>query len=994
MAVKELLDNVSSMILRSNPKLTTNVKLIVDSNDKLYLESFNANDELAKVKYKAFKVSEDSSYEYDLRRFYDKGTTPSSIIFDVARDYTDFSIYDSFAKQYEFTYNYGAEGIPSKFYDEEFGILAPIWLDKIIPDFFIIFRIDEPVSVNNKNAPAENINKSIVENPEKFKELILQKSTIIKTFDLTEKSQLGRYIRNYVKKANFPSSPLIFNADRTETSLYRGVDIKNGGFTESGEFLYSDFIGKDNTIIENDYFLSTGFERNNVAVANLINLQFLFDDNDVEKWNINRYFGLYVNAVHEGKFKVSGQKMLNDRTNEIQQLSNINSNNLINADNSKNIIQTNYDGVAVYINTDELEVVYDTNIALGETNLDFIPTSTEVNSLTSIFYVQDKKGEFHNLKMESTFDNGKLKLTDTSINWKNFTGFNELINSQRAYVTDDGGKANIVLQILNNPPLGDRLFVSLPIKQAYTFTPSNIIPMETYSIQDSAGHTVSVTSSGTDANELCEQINLEWKTSFDGTFQNYTTHVKDGTLIVREKIFTGIDDDFITFTTSSFTILTVNKDQSADLSSSTVTADDTLAPTSGESYQRFYNQNGIPSEIAKSIASAINYIKNRLFEAVAINDKIVIISKFEGERFNDLCVGYDRILATDHIKIFAENISLDNDEWIIRDFAGGVENSKSRVAIDFNAFNQFNLPNRYLRSNNTINEGLELDYVKIRRVSFYVDEPIRDVNDNIIGFTNIDKLATVVTVPGKDIYLDSMKRIHLYDLYEIPFGRFSLFPIKDLDSDCYSTEYGNEKELIIETNFYSDFGTDSLSLIQPELEDWVLNNEYLGLVKVLEQEKVDSELLSPKVDSEYDRLEENYIKELTTPSRIVPFINKWVYKNGVDVRENDYRLNISEAFGIYNFAPSADDFSRNTNGFTHEWLYLQKLPSYYGLYSENNLNSVISYFDQEIDITEGIKGLIFDYFKSYFVVDELTYPELADSSYTSLLNASYPNINK
>ena len=991
MAAKELLDNVSACILRTNPKLTTNVKLIVDTNDKLYLESFDANDELAKVKYKAFKVSDDTSYEYDLRRFYEKGTTPSSITYDVARKYTDFSIQDSFSKQYEFTYNYGAEGIPSKFYDEEFGLLAPIWLDKIIPDFFIIFRLDEPVSVNNKTATSENINKAIVEDPEMFKELILKKSTIIKTFDLTTRSQLGRYLRNYKKKGNFPTSPLTFNGDREEPSLFRGIDVLNGGFTDSSEYLYKDYVGKDKTIIENDYFLSTGFERNNIAVANLINLQFLFDDSDVGNWEINRYFGIYVNASHEGAFKVSGTEMLNDKVNEFQQLHGINSDNIIEPDNSKNITQTNTDGIAMYIDADEIDVVYDVNESIGQTALDFVPTSDTVDDLTSIFYVQDKNNDFYNLKMGSSFDSGKLKLADKSINWKNFTGFNDLITSQRAYISDNGGKANLVLQVLDNPPLGDRLFVSLPIKQSYTFTPVNTIPGEDFTIQDSGGHNITITASDTDPNITCNELKAEWQANTNGTFKNYSVYVKNGTLVVREKVFTGIDDNFATSTSNPLTSLTVEKTESAELYKNTITADDTLAPNIGESFQRFYNHNGTPAEVAKAMVSAINYIKNRVFEAVAVDDKIVILSKFEGERFNDLLLGCDRVLFIQQIRIFAENISLDNDEWIIRDFAGGVQSNKSRVSIELESFNQFNIPGRYLRSSQTINEGLELDYVKIRRVSFYVDEPIMDVNDNIIGFTNIDKLATVVTVPGKDIYLDSMKRIHLYDLFEIPFGRFSLFPIKDLDTDTYSTEYGDEKELILETNFYKDFGTTSLGLTQPELEDWVLNNEYLGLTKVLEQEDVDTELDSPKIDSEYTRLEENFIKELTTPSRVVPFINKWVYKNGKDVRENDYRLNTSEAFGIYNFSPSEDEFSRNTDAFTHEWLYLQKLPSYYGLYPESEMNKAFSYFDNAINIATGIKGISEDYFKDYFIVDELTYPSLNMSVSTAeaLLTANY-----
>lgn len=1002
MAAKELLDNVSACILRTNPKLTTNVKIVVDTNNNIFLESFDANDELAKLKYKAFKVGRETSYEYDLRAFYSGETTPTppSIAFDLARKYSDISIYNDFGKQFEFIYNYGAEAIPSKFYTEEFGILAPIWLDKIIPDYFIILRVDEPVSVSNKDATTEDEYKNIVENPEYFKELILKKSTIIKTYDLTEKTQIGQYIRNYFKKSGFPDAPIIFNSDREKPTTFRGIDIKNGGFVEASEWLYKDFIGKDKTIIENDYLITTGFERNGVAVANLLNLQFLFDDNSVEKWSINRYYGLYVNAIQEGTFRVSGSAMLTDKLNESEQLFNINYTNTIEENNAKNIIQRNSNGIALYINPDSVTTVYDINLTLDQTALDYVPTSSDVDSLESIFFVQDKNGNFHNLKIDGNFYDGKLRIVDELINMKVFTGFNDAITSQRAYVSDKGGKANIVLKVNSNPPLGDRFFVTLHTKQVYQFTPTNIVPGEVFVITDSDGHSILTNAVTTSATDLCNDLKNKWQQSTDPDFQNYTVFVKNGTLLVREKEFTGIDNDFMVQVidnwpgppapTPGFSTFVVEKIQSANLTASTITANDTIATEVGQAYQRYFNQNGTVKEVARSMAAAFNNIHNRLFDAIAVDDLVVLVSKFSGERFNDFVLGCDRFLYVGQITIFAPETNLDNDEWCIRKFTGGVKNSKSKVSIAFDVFNQFNIPGRYLRSSNTINDGIELDYVKINRVSYYVDEPITDVNGVVIGFKNLYDLCTVVCEEGKNIYLDSMNRIHLYDLYNIPFGRFSMFPIKDLDFDFHSTEYGNEKELIVEKNFYEDFGSTSLQLTHPDIEDWVLNNEYCGLLNVLEADDVDNSINSPKIDCEYDRLKENYIKELTTPSRIVPFINKWVYNNGKDVRENDYRLNVSEAFGIYNFSPSEDTFGRDINSFTHEWLYLQKIPPYYGLYDDLELDKIFSYFNDYIQIENGLKSVSEDYFKSYFVVDELMkpVPDTAQSSIYESLNNS------
>ena len=254
MAIK-LLENSSFALVRTNPKLTTNVKLVFDTKNGIFLESFDANTELSKSKYKAFKVSNKSTYDFDLNRFYNKGETPSDIIFDVHRKLSDISVHENFGDQYEFTYSYGATSINSKTYSEEFGILAPIWLERTIPDYFIIFRIDGPVTVNNINVNSENDNASITENPNLFVDNILKNSTIIKTFNLTENSEYGKYLRNYRNSERFPDVPFVFTTQREQSSYWNGIDINKGGFVSKSEFVYDRLFATDSTIIEDEFYL-------------------------------------------------------------------------------------------------------------------------------------------------------------------------------------------------------------------------------------------------------------------------------------------------------------------------------------------------------------------------------------------------------------------------------------------------------------------------------------------------------------------------------------------------------------------------------------------------------------------------------------------------------------------------------------------------------------------------------------------------------------------
>jgi len=61
-------DDVSFQIMRTNPKLTTNVKLLYDGKN-LYMDSYSANPLLSSNNYKNYKVLKTGLYNDDLKRF-------------------------------------------------------------------------------------------------------------------------------------------------------------------------------------------------------------------------------------------------------------------------------------------------------------------------------------------------------------------------------------------------------------------------------------------------------------------------------------------------------------------------------------------------------------------------------------------------------------------------------------------------------------------------------------------------------------------------------------------------------------------------------------------------------------------------------------------------------------------------------------------------------------------------------------------------------------
>ena len=70
--VEKILDKASYSIVRTNPKLTGNVKVVSNGSD-IYLESFSANRELSSARFKAFKVSGNATYDKDVFRFFQLG---------------------------------------------------------------------------------------------------------------------------------------------------------------------------------------------------------------------------------------------------------------------------------------------------------------------------------------------------------------------------------------------------------------------------------------------------------------------------------------------------------------------------------------------------------------------------------------------------------------------------------------------------------------------------------------------------------------------------------------------------------------------------------------------------------------------------------------------------------------------------------------------------------------------------------------------------------
>lgn len=273
-------------LLNTNVNLTTNIKIIVDGNYNLFLDTFDSNSKLSLDRYKRYPFNYENYYEDLLPIFFNE--TPKDDAFEMLNNSLKEEMSIKFENQHDDSYRGGVSNIvANKYYDEDFECFAPLYIDKKVPSNFIVFRVDGPgfESVNRDNFDSE----------------ILKKLKTVKVFDLSEQTNIGKWMyRNFIYNQSFPDSPLTMDFNKGEFSVWRGLDYHMGGYAEKSVFM-EDIIGEDNDIYDFEKYVTQNYSELGIVFPNILNLTFLFDDtpstpNSIKKWSINRYFGFYIDG--------------------------------------------------------------------------------------------------------------------------------------------------------------------------------------------------------------------------------------------------------------------------------------------------------------------------------------------------------------------------------------------------------------------------------------------------------------------------------------------------------------------------------------------------------------------------------------------------------------------------------------------------------------------------------------------------------------------------
>lgn len=894
------LDNVSKPLLRTNPKLSTNVKLVVDSDDRIFMDSFDANQSLADSKYKRYELSPESRYSYDLSRFYNDNNTPIDSTFDLFREYSDLSVLDQYRKQLEEMYQYGTKLNRSKLYGEEYRILAPIWLDLNVPKKFVIYR------VNNPN-PDVTLGESGDDKLERILKLV-RNSEIVKVFDLSKSSSIGKYLRSHVQDEFFPKSPITVTMENNEKSTFNGIDLIKGGFVEKGEYLYNDFVKSDLTMIDANNFITDGFRRNKVACANLINLEFMFDDPSAEAYSVNRYFGLYVDDFDSGVGEVS-------------------------------YVQ---DGIIRFKSIDSYMGGFDPTFAIPEHRI------LRDSGLLAYAKIRDS---FYTLDPLKTYDarrfNVSISAEDSEI--KSKLGVSSKGVSSPIISNISADSDYIKFKIVGTPALNDSVKVSMIKKESVRFKIVNNVQGETITISDFAGNFVQFTT-GTDSNDSWNNLSTVWSnieddidnqtnlySSAEHAFYNrYKLNLEItnqiNSIVLAERNSNLIDNELVV-NSNTATIIASNE----IYTNINPTIGNFFADISGSLAKKRFNSDsfsglGSTSDIAFALSSAIR--NNSEFDAYNVGDFVYVKSKVNGYDLKNAVLLIRRSNQSQFIQ--AENydqinrLKLGSDILSLFDayyFTGGNSSDKSvfvpSSASDVIEVGDF-IPTNYSGEYNQI---LHISDDTINRDGQYKKLVLKLKN----------------SLKSRDYTIYANNRITL--------GLFSAYDIFDMDFDFYDTSNSKLKELELENSdnlYYEPYNyvvettnppSGTLSADNVISEDFIKNPiDYFGNLLPLLKDEDSTINIVDKIYTEYDRLKENYTKEYSTDSRVVPLINKWVLKDGTTVREEPYHLNINEAFGRTNFAPDITKEGRDPASFTHEWFYIDNWPSYFKPSAVDSLN--------------------------------------------------------
>ena len=259
-------------LLRVIPKLSGNVKLacnLFDFNKVKLGENtvYEANVRYAKLlplSSQLFQKKIDagllgSCWNFDLKKFYD---TYSDIFYNNCFDFSKDALLRLDTSKTQYARNtdmeFGVKRISYAKSGSQFAMFAPFYIDDVkdIPSYFLL---DIKLS-NGVYDITKSIKINIAYNGE------------------SKYNYLYRYLKKYIEQID---DNVLFCQPENNQGIYYGIDVRNGGFVKAIDNTIGNVYNVQNTIHNVDSLVTRGFERNKIAMKQIIPLAFYFNINEL-----------------------------------------------------------------------------------------------------------------------------------------------------------------------------------------------------------------------------------------------------------------------------------------------------------------------------------------------------------------------------------------------------------------------------------------------------------------------------------------------------------------------------------------------------------------------------------------------------------------------------------------------------------------------------------------------------------------------------------------
>jgi hypothetical protein len=799
-----LTEDSSFQLVRTNPKLTGNIKIAISDEGGMWLESIKANPELSKDLYSKVPIDTKQSHPANIFRFLNSGSTPNEITFDLTEQVDSTKTSKNFKDQFDFSHYFsGVKYLASNKYAERMSYFAPLYLKKDVPDYFIIFKIEDPA-----NFPLDEVKQKYEAGESKTDYLIdlFNKASIIKTFDLRAETVPGKYLRDYLNSSNFPTSPLSVSYGEDDFTTWNGIIINEGTFGSRGELTY-DLYSSSNPLKFFEENITNGFSRNGIIFPNILNLEFVFNDDSSAKYDFNRYLGVYVNAIELSKLDIDLNRAYLTRgtwenTPRFR----------------KNFLETD-EVVLTQSNPDGVIVPFKNSIVNFS---EFTSTFTDSDNLF-INYISDKDNNLYMPNLTQPFE--------IEYDLSQSVALSRIGTQVTAILTSHGYETGdlIVITASTSGYSGEFLITKIDAN-TYTYEVASI--------------PASPSAIGTSKKELSTgqfrfsntQIDLGL---FFGQSRNlFLQDLGESTKVSGHsygviKINSELNnyDEIRIYHPNGTQVDTIGK---YDLIVATQAYP--LVPNPGEYYvyndydnilgfDEFYmNGTGTASQIASALAGCINGIRNAAFSAYQYDDRVFIKLRPAGDFDSLHKISF--ISPTSDYSVLTINDLYTGSQLAGAQFSflGGSKEVGNRLILDAGHLSKINqnFDSILIKSSDS--------WSKIRKVSQYIDE-ITETNSTTqaLRTKTIDRYLNkiVVVLEENETPTISNKEFVMKPKFRPSFGLLSFYLIKDLDFDFYSSTYTNFPNIDL-YEYY--FIPEKTNLLSPGIDYVVYNGKIVYLV--------------------------------------------------------------------------------------------------------------------------------------------------------------------